>query len=402
MSDRALSRLAVVLGGVAVAATVASIVMLRLTWDVPRPEDFAFPSFGMEVASRLQFLLVPLVGAFVVWQRPRNRVGWLLCAGGLGFPLWDLAEAYATYSVHISSLAGGMLAAWGTNWLWALTWWMPGLLFLIFPTGRLASPRWRPVAWGVVSVGVAVLLFGALLSGPLHQFAGVDNPFGVIPAGSDPEAILGPLFALGMLGFLLGATSLVLRYRRARGDERAQIKWFAFAAAIFVAYMGSGILLRWEGPFEVVLGMVVSLALGGALGISLLKYRLYDIDVVISRTVAYTILTALLAGTYLGIVMVLQAVLAPLTPDSQLSVAGATLAVAAAFGPLRRRVQTVVDRRFNRHRYDAQQTLETFTARLRDEVDLGQITDDLLAVVGGTVQPADASLWLRPAGADHE
>jgi hypothetical protein len=391
MSDRALSRLAVVLGGVAVAATAASIVLLRLTWDVPRPEVFAFTSFGMEVLDRVQFLLVPLVGASVAALRPRNRIGWLLCVGGLGIPLSDFAEAYATYHLHLRPLPGGLVAAWSTNWLWALSWWMPGLLFLLFPTGRLPSRRWAPIAGMIVAVSSTVVALSAFIAGPLVQYPDVPNPVGVIAIG-DPESALEPLFGLMIAGFALATVALTLRFRRAVGDERQQVKWFALAAGLFVAYLLAGGVL--PDTAHQVGGMVVSVSLGGALMVSLLKYRLYDIDVVISRTVAYTILTALLAGTYLGIVMVLQAVLAPLTPDSQLSVAGATLAVAAAFGPLRRRVQTVVDRRFNRHRYDAQVTLERFSADLRDEVQLEEITERLAGAITSTVQPASVQVWL--------
>jgi hypothetical protein len=391
MSDRARSGLAVLLGAVAVAATVASIVLLRLTWDVPRPPDFAFVSFRMEVVDRLQFLGLPLVGAAVAALRPRNRVGWLLCVGGLGFPLWDFAEAYATYHLFIQPVPAGMLAAWGTNWLWAPTWAMPALLFLLFPTGRLPSRRWLPLAWWTVGVSGIVVFLTAFTAGEVLQFPGVQNPVGIIPLG-DPEAALEPLFAATALGLVLATVSLVLRFRRAVGDERQQLKWFVLAAAVFVTYMLVNSLLT--GAVEQVAGMLVSVGLYGALAVSLLKYRLYDIDVVISRTVSYAALTGLLAGAYLGTVMVLQTVLTPLTPDSQLSVAGATLAVAAAFGPLRRRVQTVVDRRFNRHRYDAQVTLERFSADLREEVHLEEITQRLAGAITSTVQPASVQVWL--------
>jgi hypothetical protein len=393
MSDRGLRALAVLLGAVAVAATVAGIVLLRLTWDVPRPEDFAFPSFRMEVLDRVQFLLVSLVGASVAALRPRNRIGWLLCVGGLGFPLWDFTEAYATYHLHLRPLPGGLVAAWSTNWVWALSWWMPGLLFLLFPTGRLPSRRWAPIAGMVVGVSALVVTLTALAAGPLVQFPDTANPIGVIPLG-DPEAALGPLFGLMVLGFALATVALALRFRRAVGDERQQLRWFALAAGLFVGYMLLNFFGVLAGAADQVGGIVVSLGLAGALMVSLLKHRLYDIDVVISRTVSYAALTGLLAGAYLGTVMVLQTVLTPLTPDSQLSVAGATLAVAAAFGPLRRRVQTVVDRRFNRHRYDAQVTLERFTADLRDEVHLEEITQRLAGAITSTVQPASVQVWL--------
>jgi hypothetical protein len=396
MSDRARSGLAILLGAVAVAATVASIVLLRLTWDVPRPPDFAFVSFRMEVVDRLQFLGLPLVGATVTALRPRNRVGWLLCVGGLGFPLWDFAEAYATYHLFIQPVPAGMLAVWGTNWLWAPTWGMPGLLFLLFPTGRLPSRRWLPLGWWTIGVSGAVVFLTAFAAGEVLQFPGVRNPAGFIPLG-DPEATLTPLFAAMLLGTVLATVSLVMRFRRAVGEERQQLKWFVLAAAVFVTYMLLNSLLI--SAAEQVAGMLVSAGLYGALAVSLLKYRLYDIDVVISRTVSYAALTGLLAGTYLLVVMTLQAALAPLASDSQLAVAGATLAVAAAFGPLRRRVQTVVDRRFNRARYDAQVTLERFSANLRDEVHLEEITQRLAGAITSTVQPASVQVWLASRNA---
>jgi hypothetical protein len=266
------------------------------------------------------------------------------------------------------------------------------LLALVYPTGRLLSARWRPVALAAVLI-LAFLSFGsAVLPWPDGLFP-VGNPLQI---GGGAVAILNDLFAPGglivVLVALLAVASLVIRYRRAAGVERAQLKWFAAVAAICLPALLVGLTLWW--PFYIV-------AFGGfallpvAIGIAVLRYRLYEIDRLISRTIAYGVLTAIVGGLFVSFILVFQAVLAPVTQSNELAVAGSTLLVFTVFQPLRRRLQRLVDRRFNRSRYDAERTVAAFASRLRDEVDLEQLRAEIMASVAHTVEPSSVSLWLR-------
>ncbi len=406
---RLLPWLAVCLGAVAVAVAAASIVLLTLTWHTPRPEEAAFPSYGLEVADRVQFAFVAVIGAFIAARRPRHPIGWLAVVGALGFPLQNLAEAYARYALDTApgALPGGMLTAWGSNWLWTLTYPVPALLFLLFPTGRPPSRRWRPLAWVVTLLGVSALLTSALYPGPLFAFPERSNPLGVNALGAAGEAALFVPIAGIMVCFLLGAVSLVLRFRRGGSEERAQIKWLLLAAGLFVLFIaGSALSYVWwqvtgaptaaeaTPMIQAVASIVVGVALSAAIAVAILRYRLYDIDLVISRTVGYVLLTAFLGGVYVSGVVLLGRLLAPLTTDSDFAIAGATLAAAVVFAPARRRIQAAVDRRFNRIRYDAQRELEAFRARLRDDVELEELRRHLVRVTGRTVEPAQVSVWL--------
>ena len=291
------------------------------------------------------------------------------------------------------------------GWLWS---WTPyvglgitaAFLLLLFPDGRLPSRRWRPVAW--LAAGSLVALFlGSFSPGPLGGFddiTSIENPFGIDRAGGFFDSLEGSTgWTLLVVSILASASSFVLRLHRARGDERQQLKWFAYAATLLAAgfiTLSATDGESWIGAAPLVAGLV---ALPLAIGIAILRYRLYEIDVIIRRTLVYGAVTAGLAGLYFGIVLALQQVFSSFAGGSDLAVAVSTLAVAALFGPARRRVQHAVDRRFYRRRYDAQRTLETFSARLRDEVDLDALGTELRTVVRDTMQPSDVSLWLRPA-----
>jgi len=273
-------------------------------------------------------------------------------------------------------------------------------LVLLFPDGMLPSRRWRPLAWAMGTLIAVSLIVVALSPGPIVEFPSVSNPFGV-----EAATLPGPVLAAGKLGILacVVATilSLVLRFYRSRGEERLQLKWFTYAATVGFT---TPLLLNLLAPaaFEVLgrlLWTLGFLSLPVSIGIAILKYRLYDIDRIINRTLVYGTLTVALALVYLGGVALLQGGLRALTgQESTLAVVASTLAIAALFVPLRRRVQGFVDRRFYRNKYDARKTLEAFGIRLRDETDLEALGGDLVTVARETVQPASASLWLRPAG----
>jgi hypothetical protein len=335
-----------------------------------------------------------VVGCLILARRPGNTIGWIFTAVGLLTMIAGLAEVYARYAnAHPGSLPGPLVGSWIQNWIWIPTI-LLALVFplLLFPTGRSLSPRWRPVTWLAVGLTAAFAVLGAL--SPTLQLPNgrtVANPIGV--TSIDPDA--GPLGAVlsGLLLFVFVASisSLIVRFRRSQGVERQQLKWFTYAGALVLLAPLSNSLLGN-------ISYVLLLALPIAVGIAILRYRLYDIDRLINRTLVYGLLTALLGTVYAGAVLVLGQIFGGIgdQPPSW-AVAGVTLAVAALFQPARRRIQRLVDRRFNRRRYNATRTVEAFSGRLRDEVDLDTLSAELLAVVDQTMQPTQSSLWLRPS-----
>ncbi len=353
--------------------------------------------------------LFTLVGAWILLARPGNRIGWLFGIVGLLATTGQLAHSYSIYAlVEIPSQAPlfGVAAAWYAEWYW-----MPWLFLflsgtsLLFPTGRPLSGRWGRVAWGIGIAAALLTVLTALdpvlnvdpLQGEEASLLEVSNPIGISPLG-DPDDMPLVLLFLPLLSVsaLTAVVSLVLRFRRSKGEERQQMKWFVYGAVLMVGgFILFGALdgFGYEIPdfFEEGLQAILPVAAAAAI----LRHRLYDIDVIVNRTLVYGALSAILAGAYLGIVVLLQQVLSPITAQSDLAIAGSTLAVAALFRPLRTRVQGFIDRRFYRHRYDAQQTLERFTSKLRDEVDLQQLAGDLVSVIHETVQPSHVSVWLR-------
>jgi hypothetical protein len=348
------------------------------------------------------------VGALVSARRPENPVGWLLLTSALLISLSFCADAYASYSLQLGHgpLPLDRFMAWLTLWLT-----IPGFgafifVFLLFPNGQLPSPRWRwLVRVGVV--GLAALVLGvAIRPGPVDAVPTIDNPMGIEAAHEVSDLVEGPIGLLDGILVLAAVASLVVRRRRARGAERQQMRWFVFSVVLFVAiFLGSQILWsivgdETRGPTEFLPFLAIMLALifiPVSMGIGILRYRLYDIDVIVNKTLVYGGLTAFLALAYLGIVVALQNVI-PGAGDSDLTIAGSTLAVAGLFRPLRARMQGFIDRRFYRGKYDTQRTLESFSSRLREDVDLDHLSADLLGVVRDTMQPAHASLWLRIPG----
>ena len=339
----------------------------------------------------LAFMSFPAVGALIVTRRPGHRFGWLLLCIGASAAILVAASGYTQLALIIwrepSPLA--TLTAWISGWLWFPLLAMVAIfVFLLFPTGTYPSSRWRWV--GRLSVAaVAVITVPSMFQGRLEDTGySIDNPIG-IGALQDVEEAMEPLFFVWIVLVLASIASLVFRYREGGTEQRQQLKWVGLAAAVFAV----GIIV---GEQLVLVDDLFGLFMMGipiAMAISILKYRLYDIDVILNRALVYGALTAILAGAYLGIVFALQQIL-PVGDDSDIAVAASTLAVAALFRPLRERVQGFIDRRFFRHRYDSAATLQSFAARLRNEVELGVVQDDLLRITAETVQPKHASLWL--------
>lgn len=335
------------------------------------------------------------VGTFVVIRRPGNRVGWLLIAVGLGFILGLVANDYpgATAQIHHSTRPLGTLAAWVASWIWPLYAVPLLLLLLLYPTGKLPSARWKPVLWfGVASLILASAL-GAIRRGPIGYIP-MDNPYGFV---SIPDPVAGAVRACAIAAMAAGVLSLVVRFRTAHGEVRQQLKWFTYGAALAIALYVGAIFTTWQSIVGV-LGVAATACLPIFMGIAILRYRLYDIDVLINQTLVYGSLTIALGSLYVVGVVVLQAMLRDVTGQgSGLAVAISTLAIAALFQPLRRRIQGFIDRRFYRRKYDAARTLARFGERVRDDVDLEGLTSDMLGVVQETMEPAHVSLWLRPS-----
>jgi MFS family permease len=357
--------------------------------------SFQHDPLANTVGLLLAFAAFMGVGTLIVANRPGNAIGWVFSAIALLAVLGALAEEYAGYAVRTRPglLPGGVLAGWFSGWAWYPTV-VLALVFtpLLFPDGRPPSPPWRLVGWLTVA---ATALFVALAAVQptieLDDGHTVDNPIGVAGIVNPEDSVLN--LVLGLL-VVAAALSLVVRFRRSRGAERLQLKWFTYAGAVLPVLLLGDLLPDALANLLFALGITFPPV---AAGIAILRYRLYEIDRLINRTLVYGLLTALLAGVYAGLVLVLGRLFGELggRPPSW-AVAGATLAVAALFQPARRRIQAAVDRRFNRRRYDAARTVEAFSTRLRDQVDLATLSAELVAVVDQTVQPTRTSLWLRP------
>ncbi len=348
----------------------------------------------------LSFFIFSIVGALIVSRQPGQLIGWLFCWTGLANEVAGFAKEYAIYAVlaHPGSLPGGEIMGWLRDWLWIPATLAPLILvLLLFPTGHLPSRRWRPLVWFTVIALTAATVAHALTPGPLSEASFVVNPFGIDGAGD----ILWSIFLAGFFFTavpVFGALGLLLiRLRRSAGQERKQLQWLALAALLLgLAFPVGGLVPVLAAPL--IIG--ASLGVPVAVGIAILRYRLFDIDVIIRRTLIYSIITALLALFYFGSVILLQQILRPVIGQgSDLAIIISTLAIAALFNPLRHRVQDTIDHRFYRRKYDAQQVLAQFAATVRDEVELEKLTSELLNVVGEVMQPASASLWLKKTNA---
>jgi hypothetical protein len=347
-------------------------------------------------------LVFTLVGGVVATRRPTNPVGRIFWMLGLGGAIQYVTAEYALRAIVIApgSLPAARFAAWVQDWIWVPLIGLLGLLFLLFPRERLSSKGSRRVALAGTSAFVATLFSRAFLPPRLESFD-LDNPVGLLTDPEAAEAIAG-LSSLAMILCFAGAALLLLiRFRWTTGVEHQQLKWFVFASALASLGLIVGVMPPTSSPGSY-------LAVGGlalvplATGVAILKYRLYDIDRIINRTLVYGALTASLAIAYFVGVTVLQRLLQPITGTSTFAVAGSTLVVAALFGPLRGRIQTLIDRRFYRRRYDAAKTLEAFSTRLRDEVDVDTLAQELVTAAAEIMQPAHVSLWLGSPESSQE
>ena len=384
--------------GVSLLVAALALLVIGLGWFTGSAKG-GTPWQGQAIFA-LGMVGASLLGGLIASRRPENPYGWLWLGYGVGFAVSSLAEAYISYAA-VAPESGSLPVPWpiiltsGMGWGVSVT--LVPFLLLLFPDGRLPSPRWRFVAWAYAATGVLVLMLAPFRPGWEGIPLGVEGPTG--------EAIalvtsIGVNIIFGAVA--LSALSLVFRYRGADGIRRQQLKWFAYAATVLGAYM-IGDLLGLFRPLGAtlwsVLGSVSFTILYAAVGVAILKYRLYDIDRIINRTLVYGALTAILALVYLGGVTAAQAAFGGLTGQDnppQLVIVASTLAIAALFNPLRRKVQAFVDRRFYRRKYDARETLEAFSAKLRDDTDLDALGEELAGVVSTTMQPAHVSVWVRP------
>jgi hypothetical protein len=399
MSYRTAAWLAWSLWGLSLTLTVLALLLLAL--NLSHPHTHTFDSW---LDSTINAVFFSTVGAIVASRRPENPVGWLLCLFALGESISHFSGQYAIYALlaQPDSLPAGEAMAWVSSWLLPIIIGFSVFFILLFPTGGLPSRRWRWVTWLTVAFVLVGVILGAFSSGPVEGLGPIRNPLGIEGFSNVYNSILFTMVATFLL--VAAASSVFMRLRRAKGVERQQIKWFAYAAAatvigLFLAYVIPTVIdtpLWFERAGYAVLIAVIP-AIPISIGIAILRYRLYDIDIIINRTLVYGSLTATLVALYFGGIVVLQRIFVALTgQQSTLAVVASTLLIAALFNPLRRRIQSFIDRRFYRRKYDARKTLEDFSVKLRDETDLDALEDDLVGVVTGTMQPAHVSLWLRP------
>ena len=397
MSTRAASWLAWSLWALSAMLTVLSLLLLVLNLSYPNVHVY---DYWLE--NTLSAALFSSVGAVVASRRPENPVGWLLCLLGIGFGIGHSSSQYAIYALlaRPEALPAGEAMAWISSWILPPIIGLQVFSFLLFPTGRLPGRGWRWLAWLTVAFIVAGVISSAFSFGANSGLGPVQNPLGKEGFSRFYDAVL---FVSSLL-YVAVAYSLFVRLRRVGGVERQQIKWFAYAAVATI----SGTTIAYSIPdtidtplwFEWVgyaLVIVTTPAIPVSIGIAILRYRLYEIDRIINRTLVYGSLTVTLVALYFGGIVVLQRIFVLLTgQQSTLAVVASTLVIAALFTPLRWRIQSFIDRRFYRKKYDTRKILEAFSAQLRDETDLDALGRDLVGVVRETMQPAHVSLWLRP------
>jgi hypothetical protein len=406
MAERKAALVAWLLFGLSAALLLAGVILLIADPHSGGPADpsSAGPTLddvatsgtvAFAIFEAVTFSVLAGAGAIVAARRPRNPIGWLFGVAALGLAVLVLSDALYWHAAFgdPGPHPTAEVALWVENWAWipvlvALF----SLVPLLFPTGAPPSPRWRFVGWAAGTSGIVTLVATAFSPGPLQNTEWVTNPLGL--GGLGLRTLADVAFIIWLASALAAVVSLVVRFRRSRGVERQQLKWVTAAGCLLVAsFPVSGLLddhvselAGWACLLFALLGLAVSVS------VALLRFRLYDLDVVINRALVYGALTAMLAGAYVGSVLLLQIVL---SPSSNLAIAASTLAVAALFRPARTRIQALVDRRFYRRKYDGQRTLDAFTSRLRDELELAAVSGDLRDVVIETLQPAHVSLWLR-------
>jgi hypothetical protein len=398
--------LPIMLAVLSIGLAIAAVVFRVLNRAGPGP-DVTPASDDVAMAA-----LFPLVGLLIALYQPGNRIGWICVLIGCSGALAVFSPEYAVYTLFTrpGALPGGALMSWLRVWVWSLGWVGIVLLMLLFPTGRLLSWRW---AWPGIVEASAVSLWVVVLGGLTWQFRGaVSFAPELSPETQEVnlliERVAPALFLTMVLALLAAVVAAIVRFRRSRGVERQQMKWFVLAVACTALGAVSGFVFGVVLPVSGWLGSLVygleALAFSSgpiAIGIAILRYRLFDIDVIVRRTLVYATLTVALALVYFGSVVLLQRLFRALSgQESDLAVVASTLALAALFTPLRGRIQAAIDRRFYRSKYDAEHTMLAFSAWLRDETNLDQLTREMLAVVEQTVQPAHVSLWLKTADGD--
>jgi hypothetical protein len=398
MSTRAAARLAWFLGALCLALTALSLLLLVLNLSYPDTHFYAYC-----VDCTVSAISFGAVGALIAALRPANPVGWLLCLGGVVLSIDHFSAQYAIYALlaQPGSLPAGEALAWIASWVAHVELGLVVIAFLLFPTGRLPSRRWRWLAWLTIAILLVDTTLHAFTTGSIHGLGPIRNPLGIEDFSNIHEMVL----LVGIPLYIAVGLSPFVRLLRAIGVERQQTTWFAYAAAATIG----GIILYiipslidtplWFERAGFALNVAVAPAIPIAIGIAILRYRLYEIDIIINRTLVYGVLTGTLALVYFGGVTATQAIFRALTGQEQqpqLAIVISTLVIAALFNPLRRRIQGFIDRRFYRRKYDAAKTLEAFSAKLRDETDLDALSDDLTNAVRETMQPAHVSLWLRP------
>jgi uncharacterized membrane protein YhdT len=391
--------LAWALCALSLALTALSLLLFILNLSYPNTH-----LYEPWLDNTLTAVFYPTVGAIVASRRPENPVGWLLCLYGLVISISYFCAEYAIYALlaEPNSLPAAEVLVWIASWMLSIIVGLPAFLYLLFPTGRLPSRRWRWVAWLTAALVLAGVITSAFSSGALMGVLGpIRNPLGIEGLTSVYKALLYFTSTVALSAVVL---SVFMRLRRAAGVERQQIKWFAYAAAASVmatslAYLVPGVIDTplWFERMGFALNIAFIPAIPIAIGIAILRYRLYDIDRIINRTLVYGALSATLVALYFGGIVMLQRVFVLLTgQQSTLAVVASTLLIAALFTPLRRLIQGFIDRRFYRSKYDARKALEALSAQLRNETDLEALSEDLVGVVRETMQPAHVSLWLRP------
>jgi hypothetical protein len=408
MTDRVARRLAIGGWALTIVVTVATLAISIVDTAPQLPNRFALGDAATGAIGLLQ-VTTATVALLILVRLPRQRVGWLLLATGLLYAISILGNAVAVAAVA-EGPTGLAIAQWG-GWVAYVTSTISGVtLFAIaflFPDGRAASPTFARLLPVVAIPWVVWAVAMALQPGPMFLLTSLDNPIGVGPDLGDALAPSGPVAMAGIVGAVLLAAGPVLwRFRQSRGVERQQMKWFATAAVTMMAALavtasqGFGSSEGASVEWPLVVYALAATAMPIAIGIAILRYRLYEIDRIISRTISYGVVTAVLIVVFASVVVGLQTVLTPFTGGDTLPVAASTLVVFALFQPLRRRVQSAIDRRFDRARYDAEQTIAAFSSRLRDNVDLESLAAEVRSVMAATIAPVSVGLWLRhgPAG----
>jgi hypothetical protein len=397
MRSRVATRLAWSLCALTLVLTAISVILLGLNYSHTSTQLYGYWSESTVIPIGFS-----IIGAIIASRLPANPLGWLFCAAASVSAVAHLSGEYAIYALiaQPDTLPAGKALAWLTSWVWILFIGCIALSLLLFPDGRLPGRRWAWLAWLTVLLTSVGAVWQAFSPGVIDSLGTIRNPLGYegLPRANEPVQTM--VFALL---FVVVAPSLTVRMRRARRIERQQIKWPAYTAvmaatgSVLTYNIAEPIGAPWLEWISFVIVMVALVCFPTSVGIAIVRYRLYDIDLIINRTLVYGSLTTTLVALYFGVIVVLQGIFVALTgQQSTLAVVASTLLIAALFTPMRRRIQGFIDRRFYRSKYDAAKTLEAFSARLRNETDLDALSDDLVGVVRETMQPTHVSLWLQP------